>query len=290
MIRSNEETPTPEVVIVAYGESKPLEECLRALGPGWEPLVVDNSSFPTTRAVVERHGATYLDPGANIGFAAGVNHALRHRRRPHADVLLLNPDATISSAEIDQLSEQLHGEPRLACVAPAQIDPVDGVAGRVFWPFPTPAGAWMEAIGLGSRRTACDFVIGAVLLLRGEAVDQVGWLDERFFLYSEETDWQLRATRAGWSVGLCPEVVATHVGAGTGGDPRRRETHFHASHERFIRKHHGVSGWYIFRAACIAAATVRSVVLPDERRRRARFRLRLYLEGPCRAEGRLRRT
>lgn len=276
-----------ETVVVAYGSPAPLEACLAALGDQHHPIVVDNSSLAETRSLVVRNGGTYLDPGRNLGFAAGVNYALRHAHQQGADVLLLNPDAVVSPEAITALHNRLVADPRAACAAPSQTDPETGEAARVAWPFPSPAGAWVEALGMGSIRTRADFLIGAVLLLRGEALTDVGLLDERFFLYAEETDWQLRAARRGWHVLPCPDIVATHVGAGTGGDPWRRETYFHASHERFIRKHYGAAGWQAYRAAAIVGAGVRVALADGERRTRAAGRLRLYVGGPVKAEGRL---
>jgi GT2 family glycosyltransferase len=145
----------------------------------------------------------------------------------------------------------------------------------------------LEALGLGRLIARRDFVIGSVLLLRGEAVDEIGGLDERFFLYAEETDWQMRAARAGWRSLLVEGLSATHVGAGTGGDPTRRETHFHASHERLIRKHYGRRGWRVYRAAHVAGSAVRAILARGDQRARARYRLDLYLRGPVRAEERL---
>ena len=62
---------------------------------------------------------------------------------------------------------------------------------------------------------------------------------------------------------------ATHVGAGTGGDPVGRETHFQASHERYVRKHHGTLGWWSYRAAGLAGAAARTIVLTGDRRHEA---------------------
>ena len=95
------------------------------------------------------------------------------------------------------LQARLLAEPDLASVAPVQVDE-SGHPARVEWPFPTPANAWREAIGLGRRQRGSRFVIGSVLLLRAEALAQVGGFDERFFLYAEETDWAYRAHLLGW--------------------------------------------------------------------------------------------
>jgi hypothetical protein len=76
------------------------------------------------------------------------------------------------------------------------------------------------------------------------------------------------------------------VGAGTGGDETEREIHFHASQERYIRKHHGVAGWWVYRSGAMVGALIRSLVLPGERRKRAAARFHLYRQGPCRVESR----
>jgi GT2 family glycosyltransferase len=156
---------------------------------------------------------------------------------------------------------------------------------RVLWPFPTPLGAWLDAMGLGRRRHD-GFAIGAVLLLRSEALDDVGGFDESFFLYAEETDWAHRAARRGWHHTLVPSVTATHVGAGTGGDERRREARFHAGQERYYRKHFGAAGWQVARVAQLAGSAVRSLRRGREGRL-ARQRVVTYVHGPIRTERRL---
>ncbi|MGH9079506.1 MAG: glycosyltransferase [Acidimicrobiales bacterium] len=268
-----------DVVVVAFGAPELLDSCLHALGDTYPVLVVDNSSDPGVRAVVEQHGAGYVDPGANLGFAGGVNLGLAKRERPSADVLLLNPDASITPEGLAQLGRFLHASDDLACVAPTQVDPY-GRAARVGWPFPTPLGAWVEALGLGALRQGEDFMIGSVLLIRSTALDQVGPFDERFFLYAEEADWQQRAWRLGWRVARCREATAVHVGAGTGGDPDRRDVLFHASQERYVRKYHGSIGWWVYRMGVMLGAIVRALVLSGDRSRRAAARFHLYRRGP----------
>jgi GT2 family glycosyltransferase len=276
-----------EVLVVAYRAAELLDECLRRLEEELPVTVVDNSSDPEVRAVAIRHRATYVDPGRNLGFAGGVNVGLARRSKPAVDLLLLNPDASIDPSGVRDLHRCLHTRRELACVAPAQTDPADDTGMRVGWPFPTPLGAWIDAVGFGRLRRRNDFLIGSVLLLRAEALAEVGRFDEQFFLYAEETDWQRRAHDLGWDVALCAEVGAHHVGAGTGGDERERETHFHASAERYIRKYYGSAGWRVYRAGAMAGSLVRAVVLPGERGRAAAFRFRLYRSGPCRAEAAL---
>jgi GT2 family glycosyltransferase len=273
-----------DVVVVAFGAPDLLDGCLGALAGRFPVVIVDNSSDPAVRAVAARHQADYIDPGENRGFAAGVNLGLARRSRPDHDVLLLNPDASIGPEGVLALERCLRAGPDRACVAPAQVDPDTGEPARVAWPFPTPWGAWVEAVGLAPLRRRNDFLIGSVLLVRAEAVGQVGPFDERFFLYTEETDWQRRARTLGWTTALCPEVVATHVGAGTADDSTLRDIRFHASHERYLRKHFGTSGWWVYRAGAMVGALGRALVLRGERSRDATARFHLYRRGPCRVE------
>jgi GT2 family glycosyltransferase len=232
-------------------------------------------------AVATRHGAAYIDAGSNRGFAAGVNIGLR--RLDAEDALLVNPDAVVTPDALRSLTSWLghSGNERVAAVAP-RIFGRDGAAQRVAWPFPTPLRACIEAIGLGRLPAPHRFVIGAVLLLRAEALADVGDFDERFFLYAEEADWQRRAYERGWTSAICAEADAQHVSAGTSADPLRRELLFHAAQETYIRKWFGPPGWLLYRAAVCAGAAARAVVLTGERRREAGRRALLYLRGPRR--------
>ncbi|WP_245958539.1 glycosyltransferase [Microbacterium bovistercoris] len=276
-----------EIITVAYGAPDLLE---RALAPvaGLPVTVVDNSSQPEIAAICERLGVRYLDAGANLGFGSAVNLALADRLVPGADVLLLNPDAAIDPDGIAALQASLHSRPGTASVGPVQVDE-QGRPARVEWVFPSPARAWLEAAGLGRGIRGPKFVIGSVLLLNAGALEAVGGFDERFFLYAEETDWAYRTHLLGWTHRAVPTVEAVHTGAGTSSDPRRREAYFHASQERYYRKHFGAAGWTAARAAQIAGATVRGILLPGGRGADARRRAALYRLGPVRVEQRFRR-
>lgn len=271
-------------IVVAYGAPSKLESCADALGEEIPFTVVDNSSSRDVRAVALRRGATYLDPGTNLGFASGVNLALQTvvTERPQ-DVLLLNPDAIFAGEHVGALSAQLHrpGNERVAAVSPRLVG-TDGTTQRVLWPFPSPGRAWLEAVGLGRLRSRRTFVVGAVLLLRWEAIREVGLFDERFFLYAEEADWQRRAIDIGWASQICTDSTATHAGAGSSDDPYRREALFHAAQETYIRKWYGQRGWMVYRAAALAGAAARVLALAGDRRAEAARRALLYLRGPRR--------
>jgi GT2 family glycosyltransferase len=274
------------VVVVAYHAVAELDACLVSLGPGVPVTVVDNSSSAGVAEVAVRRGAHYVDPGRNLGFAAGVNVALRPLLESDSpsDVLLLNPDAQLTAETLDILRGYLVRRERVAAVAPRLVGP-EGGNQRVAWPFPSPLRGWAQALGLGRLPSRSTFVIGAVLLLRWEALRQVGLFDERYFLYAEEADWQRRARALGWRSAVCPDAAAVHRGGGTSEDAPRREALFHAAHETYIRKWYGRAGWAAYRCAGLAGAAVRAAVLPGDRRAEAARRAVLYARGPRRAAG-----
>jgi GT2 family glycosyltransferase len=284
----NVRRPDVHVIVVAYGRSNELDRCLGELERAFPVTVVDNSSSGNVEAVAARRGAAYIDTGANLGFAAGVNVALRTlASAPPRYVLLLNPDALLAAEQVSVLSNFLEscGNSDVAAVSPCLVGP-EGRPQRVVWPFPSPWRAWGEAVGLGRRLPARrTFVIGAILFLRWQAIAQVGFFDERFFLYAEETDWQRRAVALGWTTAFCPEVVAEHRGAGSSGDRDQREALFHAGQETYIRKWFGAKGWWLYRGAAVCGATARALILTGERRSAARHRAHLYLRGPRRCAG-----
>jgi GT2 family glycosyltransferase len=255
------------VILVAFGNTESLEEALRVLGLGRCVVVVDNGAEDDVRRIAERHGAEYLTPGRNAGFAAAVNLGLSRREGQH--VLLLNPDARVSRKTVEGLVEALESDRRICAVAPSLVD-AEGHPQRVEWPVPSPRVELAKALRLQRfLRPRETFLIGAVLLLRAEALDDVGSLDERFFLYAEECDWQLRALRRGWRVSVVDDLQATHAGGGSSADSEVRDGFFYESASLFGRKWYGRRGWALMRAAAALGAALRLVVsLPDASRRK----------------------
>jgi GT2 family glycosyltransferase len=271
------------IVVVAYHGADDLDRALSAVGVSQPVTVVDNSQSDTVRDVCERRGAAYVRTTRNLGFAAGVNIALRQILAGEpCDVLLLNPDAVLPADAIPTLVAALGSDERACAVAPTLLKPPSAKPQRSLWPFPSPRQAWLEAVGLARMDRSPSFAAGTVLLVRWEALQEVGLFDERFFLYAEETDWQRRAHDRGWHSLLCEEVAATHVGGATSADASRRQQLFYAAQERYVRKWYGSSGWLLYRLAVIAGAAVRAVFLPRPRRADAARRLVIYLRGPCR--------
>jgi GT2 family glycosyltransferase len=278
-------TAEAHAVVVAYGNADQLDACLAGLERAIPVTVVDNSNSDAVKVVADRHHADYVGTGVNLGFGAGANVALRRLgRNPPEAVLLLNPDAVLNPNDLRMLAEYLNEvrNRRVAAVSPRLLGP-DGTGQRVVWPYPTPWRAWAEAFGMGRRIPShATFVIGAVLLLRWDAVREVGWFDEQFFLYAEETDWQRRADALGWTSALHSTAIARHTGAGTSACGLRREALFHAAQETYIRKWYGTSGWCVYRCATGFGAIARVLLLSGERRAEAKRRALLYLRGPRR--------
>lgn len=274
--------------MVAYGAPELLTAALAPLVDRYAITVVDNSSDPRIAAIVREVGGAYWDPGANLGFGSGVNHGLRRRQTPGTDVLLLNPDAEVDPNTVARLQEALHAGPRIAAVGPRQVDE-NGTPAQVAWPYPRPAHFLADAVKLGRLVPAGPlYVIGSVLMLRADALDDVGYFDEEFFLYAEEADWEVRALERGWSNLVVEDALATHVGAGTSSDSYARDVFLHAGLERYLRKHHGWWGWQISRWAIVIGGLPRIALFRGDRRRAARARVALFAHGPVALERRLR--
>ncbi len=268
------------VVVVAYGNEDHLRTCLATLGQGHHVVVVDNGRSDEAQRICLTFGADYSRPAGNLGFAAAVNVAIKERRIRATDVLLLNPDARLAPADLDILRDRLRIAPDLAAVGPRLARP-DGQVEKALWPIPSPWVALATIVGASDRITRRRFVSGAVLLLRGTALDSIGRFDERFFLYSEEADWQLRALRLGWKVGLVNEAAAMHLGGATSSNATQRELYFHASAELFVRKWYRPFGWEVYRIATIATALRRLVTSGSRQCRDTQRRvIRQYWRGP----------
>jgi GT2 family glycosyltransferase len=277
-------------VVVAYGPEQQLADCLKTVGRDLAIVVIDNGRSDEARRICAEAGASYFRPETNIGFAAAVNTAVREHRVLESDILLLNPDARLTTRNLSVMCHELHRTADLAAVSPRLINS-DGSDQKVLWPIPSPGTALAAVIGAADQVSRNQFVSGAVLLLRGAALDSIGLFDERFFLYAEETDWQLRATRSGWRVAVISEATAVHLGGGTSSDPRRREILFNASGEIFARKWYGTVGWQVVRLAAILAATRRLITSRDRDSRAVQRRsIGDYLRGPVKRAEALSRT
>jgi GT2 family glycosyltransferase len=120
------------------------------------------------------------------------------------------------------------------------------------------------------------------MLIRREVFERVGGFDERFFMYSEEADWQWRIRQAGWAIAFTPSAVVVHLGGASGAtDKARIHRHFFTSLDYYQRKHHGLAGLILFRAAMVVGGVLRLVawsgvfLLQPRRRDLARTKVKL---------------
>lgn len=267
------------VVIVTYDSSALIDACLDALPAAADdrPLdvvVVDNGSTDDVVARAEAHpiGATVIDTGRNDGYAAGINVGLAALPTAHA-VLVLNPDCRLDPGALARLADELDAT-GAAIVAPLIHEP-DGTVAWSIHRNPTLARAIGNAC-LGTRRAGrhshfgeqetrpeaysyahdVDWASGAVLLISRACLDDVGDWDERFFLYSEETDFQIRATRAGHVVRFVPDATSTHDG-GDAPVSGRLWALLAANRVRLYRKHHGPFAAAVYRLVVIGTEAVR---------------------------------
>ncbi len=220
-------------VVVTHDALPWVERCLESVG-GRPTVVVDNGSTDgTPNAVRSRFPDVTLVEMENRGLAAGWNRGLAELDVDFA--LVLNADAWLLSGALEQLLAAADRHPRAALLAPRLRNP-DGTLQRSVRGFPT---AWrltteyaylrklaprtralnaFYAAGFDhAHETEVEWVMGACMLLRRSAIDEVGMFDERYFLFSEEVDWQRRATDQGWSVVFVPDAECIHVGGASHG-------------------------------------------------------------------------
>jgi N-acetylglucosaminyl-diphospho-decaprenol L-rhamnosyltransferase len=268
--------PDLSVSIVNTGSRELLLACLASLaGTAAEIVVLDNASedgsvatvrerFPDVRVIAQRQRA---------GF--GANHNTVIRATTGRYVYVLNEDTTADDWGFEALTAYLDAHPRVAALGPRLVYP-DGRVQDSAWRFPTPLVSMLSLATLGrlgvtqSRGDAphaVDWVMGAALLLRREALEEVGLFDEGFFLYSEEVDLQARLHRAGWEVHYFPEVKVVHHESQFSADiPERRINEMWRSRHRYWNKHHSAAGARIAALATGAQYAARALLAPTMRR------------------------
>ncbi|MCC6396009.1 MAG: glycosyltransferase family 2 protein [Bacteroidetes bacterium] len=267
------------VIIVTWNSRADLERCLPSLKAGLqkhtsEVILVDNASGDGTTSLARSilPEARIIQNSANVGFAAANNQALASAAGRY--VCLLNPDTIVYDHGLDALVDFMEGNPRAWASGPAMYNS-DGSAQRTGVRFPSlwnlavetlfldrifPSsrifGAHRELFRSSATARPVDYVQGACLMVRREAVEKVGGMDERFFMYFEETDWCYRFKEAGGEVWLVPSAGVVHIGGGTTGhfDEHRLAFYFE-SLLRFYDKHHGA----IPRAAVRVLVLLRSL-------------------------------
>ena len=255
------------VVIVNWNVRDLLHRCLHSIFANLplanlhtcrlEIIVVDNGStdgspqmvreaFPQVRLIANPD---------NRGFPAANNQGIEVSRGRY--VLLLNPDTEVVGDALATMVAFADAHPDVGVVGPQLLNP-DGSVQSSRRRFPTLATAFFESTWLqpyAPRRLLeryyvldrsddevqeVDWVTGAALMARREAIEQVGPLDEGFFMYSEELDWCRRFKEAGWRVVYLPTAqIVHHVGKSSEQVLPARHIHFQTSKVRYFRKYHG---------------------------------------------------
>jgi N-acetylglucosaminyl-diphospho-decaprenol L-rhamnosyltransferase len=254
------------ILIVNYRAYEELASCLDSLRPfltdDLEVIVVDHlSEAVATARLLERFSWIQLiSVSTNPGFAAGVNRAARSASGRH--FLLLNPDCIVDGDVVHVLAEWLDEHARVAAAgslvresdgsvqASARRFPnfTTGFAGRTSWLSRVwPANPWTlrNLVARGDLRdpVEVDWVSGACMMVRREAFEAVGGMDEKFFLYWEDADLCLRLQRAGWLTVYNPAVGITHfTGRSSALAQKASLIAFHRSAFRFYFKHGGRFG------------------------------------------------
>lgn len=228
--------PLVSVIIVNFNGGWLLTEAVRAVLKTVIPLeviVVDNgsrdSSFVCLKRVVrEDNRVQLIENGQNLGFARANNIALKRARGDY--VLLLNPDCIVRPNTLPCLLEVIANHPH-AGMAGCLIRNPDGTEqAGCRRTVPTPWRAFVRVFHLNKifprhlrfrgflllnqplprKPVEVEAISGAFMLLRREAVEQVGWLDESYFLHCEDLDWCMRFRQAGWKIVFVPEVDVVH--------------------------------------------------------------------------------
>jgi GT2 family glycosyltransferase len=275
------------ISIVNTNSRELLLACLCSLaGVDAEVVVLDNASedgsakavrqeFPSVRVIEQQHRA---------GF--GANHNAVIRATTGRYVYVLNEDTTADDWALARITAYLDAHARVAVVGPRLVYP-DGRLQDSAWRFPTP---FVSALGLatlgkvgvtqsrGEAPRKVDWVMGAALVLRREALDEVGLFDEEFFLYSEEVDLQARLRGGGWEVHYFPQAtVVHHESQFSAGIPERRINEMWRSRHRYWRKHHSGAGARVAALATGAQYAARAALAPISGRDRALgARMRLH--------------
>jgi GT2 family glycosyltransferase len=238
-------------VVVTYDALPWFERCLRCVD-GLESVVVDNgSSDGTVDLVRRRFPRVRVVESENRGLCAGWNTGIGTTAAEH--VLLLNADAWLLEGALEALVGAADRHPRAAAVGPRLLNP-DGTLQRSVRGFPTvwrlateylylrklaPRSRALNAFyGAGfdhASEREVEWLMGACLLVRRAAYDDVGPFDERYFMFSEEVDWMRRASERGWSVVFTPEARCVHVGGATHGGRLFRENV--SGHLRYLSLH-----------------------------------------------------
>jgi GT2 family glycosyltransferase len=252
----------PDVIIINYNAGPYLIECIRSVLPFvGEVIVVDNASTDTSLELCLRYFSNeptlrIIRNGANLGFAAGCNIGSNQAKGNF--LLFLNPDCIPDTSAISELMRVLKLDSSVGMVGGLLVNPNGSEQGGGRRAIPTPWRSFVRAFGLkrfANRwpRLFFDFhlhkqplptqpleveaISGACMLVKRQAMDDVGPWDEGYFLHCEDLDWCMRFRQKGWKILFVPSARVTHaLGVSSRSRPIFVEWHKHKGMMRFYRK------------------------------------------------------
>jgi GT2 family glycosyltransferase len=255
--------PRVSVMVVSYRCRDLLDACLRSLADereriDLEAIVVDNDSRDgTEHMVTERHPwVRFIAGGGNLGFPRANNLAMEHATGEH--LLFLNPDTVVPPGSLAASVEALEARPEVGMLGCRLVRPDGSLDHACKRGFPTPLSSLYHFTGLSRLRPTSprfaqytaghlapdqegpvDAVNGAFMLVRRDAVEAVGPMDETYWLYMEDLDWCYRFWQAGWQVRYWPGAEVVHVKGGSAGIRSWQANRaFHRGMWLFYRKHY----------------------------------------------------
>jgi len=285
--------PVVDVVIVSYNERDLLLACCesaRASSPETRVIVVDNGSSDGSADAVRGllPSADLLEMETNLGFGTAVNRGLALGNAPF--VLLLNSDARLGDDSLETLVSAMH-DPQIAAAGPRLLGnsgQVELSMGRTMGPLNEAAFKLIGSLYRDGRGPLARIIeryyrqdrwtrslSAACLLLRREALDQVGVFDERFFLYAEDVDLCRRLTLSGWRLRFVADATVEHDrSVSWRKDPLHVALAYRRSQMAFYRKHHGALITHGLRLYLAVRFAIGSLLSRGERREVARSMLR----------------
>jgi N-acetylglucosaminyl-diphospho-decaprenol L-rhamnosyltransferase len=293
----------PLAVVVNWNGGELVEQALASLVRCRRqvPLpvhLVDNASSDGSREeLVEKYGGepwfSHEVNRTNVGYAPAANQGMSRALEQGRDVLLFNPDAQMEPESLQLLMEGLERCPRTAVAAPRLLNP-DGTLQPSMRDDPTPRNLALEHLLEGRARSkrvavfdphreerSADWIVGAVWLVRREALEETGLFDEGYGTFHEETDLARRFRDRGWDLRLFPGAAAVHVGGGLAAGPAGGHQdlilRYIPGKLRFLRKHEGPLSLPAFRAGISLLWIARMFSIPWGAEKRARSKKALQL-------------
>ncbi len=272
--------PDVSIIVVNWNTRDLSADCLNSIAAtagelDLEIIVVDNASTDGSQAMLQQTfpHVRLIANAENVGFARANNQGLAACQGHYA--LLLNSDALLTANSLQAMLDLAESQPRAGIVG-AHLRNRDGSFQASHSPFPNLwqeflilsglgrllYGRWYPSHGPEENRgpQVVDYVEGACLLVRRAAFDQVGGLDEGYFMFSEEVDWCYAMREKGWQVWYQPEARVIHLGGGSSRNRRpQREGDLYTSRVRFVRKHYGVMAAWLLKAQIVGFTAIKSM-------------------------------